>query len=116
DAERGAVERVVRDSAGFAVARAGLATTARSQVTTASTAHGMTVPRRGWTAYLALGVGGVGIEWSALFVRWAGVSGPASAFYRALVAPIVIAPAWLWRGRRRSLAARPAVLGVLAGV
>jgi len=76
----------------------------------------MTVPRRGWTAYLALGVGVVCIAWSALFVRWAGVSGPASAFYRALVATIVLAPAWLWRGRRRSLAARPAVLGVLAGV
>lgn len=44
------------------------------------------------------------------------MSGPASAFYRALVATIVLAPAWLWRGRRRSLAARPAVLGVLAGV
>ena len=76
----------------------------------------MTVPRRGWTAYLALGIGVVCIAWSALFVRWAGVSGPASAFYRALVATIVLAPAWLWRGRRRSLAARPAVLGVLAGV
>jgi drug/metabolite transporter (DMT)-like permease len=76
----------------------------------------MTVPRRGWAAYLALGIGVVCIAWSALFVRWAGVSGPASAFYRALVATIVLAPAWLWRGRRRSLAARPAVLGVLAGV
>jgi drug/metabolite transporter (DMT)-like permease len=76
----------------------------------------MTVPRRGWAAYLALGIGVVCIAWSALFVRWAGVSGPASAFYRALVATIVLVPAWLWRGRRRSLAARPAVLGVLAGV
>jgi len=76
----------------------------------------MTVPRRGWAAYLALGIGVVCIAWSALFVRWAGVSGPASAFYRALVATIVLAPAWLWRGRRRSLAARSAVLGVLAGV
>ena len=74
------------------------------------------MPRRGWAAYLALGIGVVCIAWSALFVRWAGVSGPASAFYRALVATIVLVPAWLWRGRRRPLAARPAALGVLAGV
>jgi len=76
----------------------------------------MAAPRRGWAAYLALGIGVICIAWSALFVRWAGVSGPASAFYRALVATIVLVPAWLWRGRRRPLAARPAALGVLAGV
>ena len=76
----------------------------------------MAAPRRGWAAYLALGIGVICIAWSALFVRWAGVSGPASAFYRALVATIVLVPAWLWRGRHRPLAARPAALGVLAGV
>jgi len=76
----------------------------------------MAAPRRGWAAYLALGIGVICIAWSALFVRWAGVSGPASAFYRALVATIVLVPAWLWRGRRRPLATRPAALGVLAGV
>jgi drug/metabolite transporter (DMT)-like permease len=43
------------------------------------------------------------------------VSGPASAFYRALVATIVLVPVWLWRGGRRPSAARPALLGVLAG-
>jgi drug/metabolite transporter (DMT)-like permease len=43
------------------------------------------------------------------------VSGPASAFYRVLVATIVLVPVWLWRGGRRPSAARPALLGVLAG-
>lgn len=74
------------------------------------------VPGRRWMSYLALGVGVVCIAWSALFVRWAGVSGPASAFYRALVATIVLVPCWLWRGRRRQLAVRPVALGALAGL
>jgi drug/metabolite transporter (DMT)-like permease len=67
-------------------------------------------------SYIALGIGVVCIAWSALFVRWAGVSGPASAFYRALVATIVLVPCWLWRGRRRQLAVRPVALGALAGL
>ena len=67
-------------------------------------------------SYIALGIGVVCIAWSALFVRWAGVSGPASAFYRALVATIVLVPCWLWRGRRRQLAVRPVSLGALAGL
>ena len=35
-------------------------------------------------AYLALAAAIAGIAWSAIFVRWAGISGPASAFYRVL--------------------------------
>jgi drug/metabolite transporter (DMT)-like permease len=56
------------------------------------------------------------IAWSALFVRWADVSGPASAFYRALVATVVLVPVWLARGRRSTAALKPVMLGVLAGI
>ncbi len=73
------------------------------------------LPRRG-IAYSALAVGVVCIAWSALFVRWAGVAGPASAFYRALVATMVLLPIWLLRGRRRKVGLRPVALGVIAGV
>ena len=71
---------------------------------------------RHWIAYVALGVGVVCIAWSALFVRWAGVSGPASAFYRVFVAMVVLVPCRLLLGRRSPLARRSAMLGALAGV
>jgi len=67
-------------------------------------------------AYLCLALGVVGITWSALFVRWAGVSGPASAFYRVLVAGVILLP---WRAVRRDLAippARAAWLAIAGGV
>src|SRR6185503_18817557 len=43
-------------------------------------------------AYLALLAAVAGIAWSAILVRWAGIPGPASAFYRVLVAGIVLIP------------------------
>lgn len=52
-------------------------------------------------AYLALALAIAGITWSAIFVRWAGVPGTASAFYRVLIAGIVLIPWWLARGRLR---------------
>lgn len=66
-------------------------------------------PRPSWRAGGALAIGVVSIAWSAIFVRWAvGVSGPASAFYRALIATVVLLPVWLLRRRplppRRALA------------
>jgi len=48
-------------------------------------------------AYLALAFGVVCIGFSAIFVRFAGVPGPVSAFYRILIASIVIVPWWLHR-------------------
>ena len=71
---------------------------------------------RPWLAYSVLAVAVICIAWSALFVRWAGVSGPASAFYRALVATLVLVPVWLIRGRRNRIGFRLVMLGVLAGV
>ena len=60
---------------------------------------------RRWLAYAALVLAVLGMTWSAIFVRWAGVSGPASAFYRVLVAAVVLLP---WRAARRDLAPPPA--------
>jgi drug/metabolite transporter (DMT)-like permease len=53
-------------------------------------------------AYLAL-VAGIGcIAWSALFVRWTDIPGPASAFYRMLLPALALLPThFLERGRAR---------------
>ena len=44
------------------------------------------------SAYAALLAAIAGIAWSAILVRWAGVPGAASAFYRVLVAGAVLVP------------------------
>ena len=46
-------------------------------------------------AYLALMAGILCIGWSAIFVRWTDIPGPASAFYRLLIPALVLAPTWL---------------------
>jgi drug/metabolite transporter (DMT)-like permease len=43
-------------------------------------------------AYLALMGGIVCIAWSAIFVRWTDIPGPASAFYRMLIPAVVLLP------------------------
>ena len=53
--------------------------------------------------YAGLIVGIVCIAWSAIFVRWTSIPGPASAFYRLLIPAIVLLPTWLVRGRRQKL-------------
>jgi drug/metabolite transporter (DMT)-like permease len=60
-------------------------------------------------AYLALLAGILCIAWSAIFVRWTDIPGPASAFYRLLIPALVLAPTWLMdrkkpRVNRRTLA------------
>ena len=67
-------------------------------------------------AYLALLAAVAGVAWSAILVRWAGVPGPASAFYRVLVAGAVLVPWWLARGPARPIDRRAAVIAVLGGV
>ena len=42
------------------------------------------------TAFLALGGGVISISWSAIFVRWANMPGTCSAFYRTLIASVVL--------------------------
>jgi drug/metabolite transporter (DMT)-like permease len=48
-------------------------------------------------AYVALAIAVAGIAWSAIFVRWADVPGPVSAFYRVLIAGVVL---FAWRAGR----------------
>ena len=45
-------------------------------------------------AYGALLVAVLGISWSAIFIRWAAVPGPSSAFYRVFIAALVLGPLW----------------------
>ena len=65
-------------------------------------------------AYGALALAISGIAWSAILVRWAGIAGPASAFYRVLIAALVLVPWRLAHGTRRPVSRR-AVLLALAG-
>lgn len=73
-------------------------------------------------AYGALLVAVLGISWSAIFIRWAAVPGPSSAFYRVLIAALVLAPVWATSRVRRHLeqplrqgSARAAWLAILGG-
>lgn len=65
-----------------------------------TTSHGRT------EAYLALIGGVLCIAWSAIFVRWTSLPGPASAFYRLLIPAVVLLPTWLLPGSRQKLPAR----------
>ena len=74
-------------------------------------------------AYGALLVAVLGISWSAIFIRWTGVPGPSSAFYRVFIAALVLVPLWAAslvmapqrRQRLRSGGWRAAALAVLGG-
>ena len=68
-----------------------------------------------WLAYLALALTISGISWSAIFVRWARISGSASALYRVLIAATVLVPWRLARGSRRPVTPRAAWLAILGG-
>jgi len=57
-------------------------------------------------AYAALLIGIVCIAWSAIFVRWTSIPGPASAFYRLLIPALVLLPTWLIPGSPRELPLR----------
>ena len=65
-----------------------------------------TAPRQhpGLLPYLALVAGVICISWSAIFVRWTDIPGPASAFYRMLIPSLLLIPTWLydWRTPRVS--------------
>jgi drug/metabolite transporter (DMT)-like permease len=62
-------------------------------------------------AYLALLGGVVCISWSAIFVRWTDIPGPASAFYRMLIPALVLLPTFFF-DRRPHLDVR--TLGIIA--
>ncbi len=63
-------------------------------------------------AYLALIVGIMCIAWSAIFVRWTDIPGPASAFYRMLIPAMVLLPSFLYDRKGARLDGRR--LGIIA--
>ena len=74
------------------------------------------VSNRRWLAYAALATAIVGMSWSALFVRWAGVPASASAFYRVLIAAGVLIPWRAIRGATRIPERRAVVMALAGGV
>ncbi|HET7696149.1 MAG TPA: DMT family transporter [Vicinamibacterales bacterium] len=67
-------------------------------------------------AYFALALAVSGIAWSAIFVRWAGVPGPVSAFYRVLTAGLVLFAWRALRGSTRQVSRRALWFAVAGGV
>jgi drug/metabolite transporter (DMT)-like permease len=68
-------------------------------------------------ASLALTVGVLGIGWSAIFVRWSGVSGMVSAFYRLALAALVLVPWHLATSRGKPpISGASRLNAILAGV
>jgi drug/metabolite transporter (DMT)-like permease len=65
--------------------------------------------------YAGLIIGIVCIAWSAIFVRWTSISGPASAFYRLLIPAIVLLPTFLWPGQRQKLSRRSYFIIAIGG-
>lgn len=68
-------------------------------------------------AALSLAIGVFGIAWAAILVRWSGVSGIVSAFYRLLFAALVFVP-WQLIAPRRKTAVTPAArrAAIVAGI
>ena len=66
-------------------------------------------------SYLALLVGILCIAWSAIFVRWTSIPGPASAFYRLLIPCLALLPTWLIRGSRQKLSFRSYAIIAVGG-
>jgi drug/metabolite transporter (DMT)-like permease len=66
-----------------------------------------TATRSGWIAYAALAVAVAGTSWTAIFVRWAGISGTAAGFYRVFIAAVVLVPWWICRALRNGFQQLP---------
>ena len=68
------------------------------------------------TAFLALAGGVISISWSAIFVRWAHMPGTCSAFYRTLIASVVLWAMFPFlRDKSRRLSRRSFWITVLGG-
>jgi drug/metabolite transporter (DMT)-like permease len=73
-------------------------------------------PERRVTAFLALAGGVISISWSAIFVRWARMPGTCSAFYRTLIASVVLWAIFpFFRDKSRRLSRRSFWITVLGG-
>ena len=71
---------------------------------------------RALPAYLALIAGIVCIAWSAIFVRWTNIPGPASAFYRMLVPAVILLPTVIFDRNSTALSRRMLWIIALGGV
>jgi drug/metabolite transporter (DMT)-like permease len=67
-------------------------------------------------SYLALTVGILCIGWSAVFVRWTDIPGPASAFYRMLIPVVLLAPTWFFRTNAKRIDGRAFWIISLGGI
>lgn len=67
-------------------------------------------------AYFALVAGIVCIAWSAIFVRWTDIPGPASAFYRMLIPAVVLLPTFATDRKRERLVSRTWLIIGLGGL
>jgi drug/metabolite transporter (DMT)-like permease len=72
------------------------------------------VHNRAWP-YAALFISILCIAWSAIFVRWTSVPGPASAFYRLLIPAIVLLPTWRLPGPRKKISLRSYAIVAIGG-
>jgi len=63
-------------------------------------------------SYLALTAGILCISWSAIFVRWTDIPGPASAFYRLLIPSVVLLPTFVFDREKPRLSLR--TLGIIS--
>jgi drug/metabolite transporter (DMT)-like permease len=66
--------------------------------------------------YLALLAGIVCISWSAIFVRWTDIPGPASAFYRMLLPSILLIPTFLYDWRTPRISFRTLAIIAIGGL
>jgi drug/metabolite transporter (DMT)-like permease len=89
-----------------------------SATPTASTTDAIDHARR--RASIALAIGVFAIGWSAILVRWSGVSGMVSAFYRLTFASLVLVPYRVFirngSGTRTALSASAKRMAIVAGV
>jgi drug/metabolite transporter (DMT)-like permease len=69
-----------------------------------------------FAAYLALAAGVLCIAWSAIFVRWTDMPGPASAFYRLLIPAVVLLPTFVMDRHTARLAPRTLAIIFLGGL
>jgi drug/metabolite transporter (DMT)-like permease len=84
----------------------------RSVVTQAESVTGEKAKPRVLPAYLALVAGIVCIAWSAIFVRWTDIPGPASAFYRMLIPAVALLPTFFFD--REGMRLSRQMLGIIA--
>ncbi len=72
--------------------------------------------RHGVWPYLALVAGILCIAWSAIFVRWTDMPGPASAFYRLLIPAVVLLPTWFFDRGEKIVSAQTLVIIAVGGI